>query len=449
VSITDSIGNLLFYAGGSTDALNASTIRAAKVYSYNNFLMQGGDSIVGGGWYYEHVILPIPGQSKMFYLFSSGVTSICGLYYSIIDLNQNGGLGAVTQKNVELLGQSICGVDGLAAIRHANGRDWWVIFRSSNNATDEFYFYLITPFGVLLDHIQHAGDIIQTNIFRIKPSRDGEKISITTADGLLTLFDFDRCTGMLSNERALEHTVVNPAQSPFYWDCELSLNKEFLYVSEYYSHNDSNSYLLQYNLNDTNPTLSRDTLYSIKQPVAAGMLKLGPDNRMYWSCMYETPGTFPYPFPDSVRNMWNENLSFINYPDSLGSASDFHPFSFYLGGKRTYYGLPNNPNYELGPVAGSICDSLINAVHDFATIIPSYNISPNPSHCNLYITQGSKELIKSILVFNSIGQDQSLNYSSVKTGEYLEVNVSSLSPGIYVLEILSDRQKVVKKFVKE
>jgi hypothetical protein len=39
----------------------------------------------------------------------------------------NGGLGAVTQKNVQL--QSFQQVDCINAVKHGNGRDWWVIFR--------------------------------------------------------------------------------------------------------------------------------------------------------------------------------------------------------------------------------------------------------------------------------------------------------------------------------
>ncbi|MBK9424820.1 MAG: hypothetical protein IPN54_11950 [Bacteroidetes bacterium] len=53
------------------------------------------------------------------------------------------------------------------------------------------------------------------------------------------------------------------------------------------------------------------------------------------------------------------NLSVINHPDSLGALCDFQPWSFYLGGKRTYIGLPNNPDYELPALAGSPCDTLV------------------------------------------------------------------------------------------
>ena len=42
----------------------------------------------------------------------------------------------------------------------------------------------------------------------------------------------------------------------------------------------------------------------------------------------------------------------------IGTACGYAPYSFYLGGKRTYYGLPNNPDYDLPALIGSPCDSL-------------------------------------------------------------------------------------------
>ena len=90
--------------------------------------MQNGDSIVGQGWFYELVIVPNPSGNNTFYLFSIGVTNSgdSGLYYSVVDMNLNGGLGAVTQKNIRLQPFKID--DGLTAIKHGNGRDWWLFF---------------------------------------------------------------------------------------------------------------------------------------------------------------------------------------------------------------------------------------------------------------------------------------------------------------------------------
>ena len=62
-----------------------------------------------------------------------------------------------------------------------------------------------------------------------------------------------------------------------------------------------------------------------------------------------------YPYDSTDYYPENMSLSVINQPDQRGGAAacDFQPYSFYLGGKRTYWGLPNNPNYDLGPLAGS------------------------------------------------------------------------------------------------
>jgi hypothetical protein len=67
---------------------------------------------------------------------------------------------------------------------------------------------------------------------------------------------------------------------------------------------------------------------------------------------------WPYPDTSTAYTTINNNLSVINYPDSLGTACDFQPFSFNLGAGRTYFGLPNNPDYELGAWVGSPCDTL-------------------------------------------------------------------------------------------
>ncbi|MBL0052930.1 MAG: hypothetical protein IPP29_16155 [Bacteroidetes bacterium] len=92
-----------------------------------------------------------------------------------------------------------------------------------------------------------------------------------------------------------------------------------------------------------------DTIDTWDKPIGTGALLLAPDDKIYFARAYESQSAFFYiPYADSMRNYINENLSVINEPDSLGVKCDYQPFSFYLGGKRTYYGLPNNPNYELG-----------------------------------------------------------------------------------------------------
>ena len=93
--------------------------------------------------------------------------------------------------------------------------------------------------------------------------------------------------------------------------------------------------------------------------ILAGLLQLGPDDKIYISCFYSANDCgYDYLFCDTTWNNVNTNLSVINSLDSLGAACNFQPFGFNLGGHRTYYGLPNNPNYELKADSGSACDTL-------------------------------------------------------------------------------------------
>ncbi len=99
-SIADTNGSLLFYANTRAGRVGNTT----QVWSNNHQLMQNGDSVVGQGWFYELVIVPNPASDSTYYLFSIGVTNSgdSGLYYSVVDMKLNGGLGEVTQKNIQL-----------------------------------------------------------------------------------------------------------------------------------------------------------------------------------------------------------------------------------------------------------------------------------------------------------------------------------------------------------
>lgn len=445
-SISDSSNNLLFYS--NTRAAMAGL--TGLVWNRNNQVMQNGDSIYGRGWYYEHTIVPNPLGDNTFYLFTGGVTSYCGFYYSVIDLNLNSGLGAVTQKNVELLGQNFCSIDGLSAIKHANGRDWWVMFKSYADTNNLFYFYLISPSGIQLDHTQNIGENLKEGFYRLKPSKDGSKVAVCTVDGYIAIFNFDRCNGYFTNDLFIEPNLIG-SLAPWYWDCELSSNKEFLYVSSLYTNSDSNSYVFQYNLMDTNPSLTRDTIFSIPQPVAGGLLKLGPDNRMYWSCAYETPGTFPYPYPDSVRNVWNGNLSYISYPDSLGTSCDFHPFSFYLGGKRTYYGLPNNPNYELGPIVNSACDTVTSITPISSKQKPELKIFYHSSWQIAFVNaSGLSGKNLQLLVLDLSGKMVYNEISEARNGFFTkDLSMNGLASGMYLITLITEKEKLTSKLVIE
>src|SRR4029079_3425103 len=74
-TISDSLGNLLFYASTpDKDLYLSGYLRLADVYNSNHVKMQGGDSLIGDGWYQELIIIPVQLHSNLFYLFQAGVT---------------------------------------------------------------------------------------------------------------------------------------------------------------------------------------------------------------------------------------------------------------------------------------------------------------------------------------------------------------------------------------
>ena len=424
-SIANENGKLLFYAETRATISGNTTL----VFDTTHQVMQNGNNIVGRGWYQELVIVPNPANDSTYYLFSIGVTSIYGLYYSIIDMRLNNGLGAVTVKNVQL--QSFEQVDCLNAVKHGNGRDWWVLFRkagSLSNGNNDWYSYLITPVSVQNFSIQSIGSLNKTNS------------GYTNLIGLVELYDFDRCSGLLSNPVTIEPEALPSV--PYTWSCEFSPDASKLYVTTA----DDTTYLFQYDLNASNISQSKNTLWTTNYPLyTGGGLKLAPDNKIYLASIYYNGVQFPYPYQDTVYNMYNMNLSVINQPDSLGSACDFQPYSFYLGGKRTYLGLPNNPDYELGALTGSICDTLTSVKE--ITEQNVINIFPNPffNKIALQYQQHSNTKIKEATIFNSMGE---IVFEKKVTQTLYELDLSFLPNGIYFLTIHTEKNTITKKLVK-
>nr|MBK9653856.1 T9SS type A sorting domain-containing protein [Bacteroidota bacterium] len=448
-SIADSTGKLLFYTNTRAGQPSSYT---GLVWNANDSLMENGDSIAGRGWYKQYVVVPAPNLKDIYYLVSAPVTSPDGLYYSIIDMGQDSGRGAVIQKNVQLQGSAFYANDGIAAIKHGNGRDWWVMVKDCYGIKNNiYYFYLVSPTGFLLDHAQAIGDSIKTNILSIEGSDDGSKIALISAMGYISVFDFDRCSGMLSNEISIENEVFLGSLAPWYWDCELSPNKRYLYVSEVYSSFDTTNYLLRFDLQAPNIAASRDTLYAGEESAVAGLIELAPDGKIYWACAYNPPNTFFYPYPDSTHNYITDNLSVINYPDS--SNCDFQPFSFYLGGKRTYYGLPNNPNYGLGRLYGSPCDTL-----QWTNLTPALSKGEGVMQIT-YISAWEKLFVnasglkgKNVTITIYDGRGSAIkNYELKIINGYatIDVDCSGWASGLYVVHLQTEKEMLSKKFVKE
>ena len=111
----------------------------------------------------------------------------------------------------------------------------------------------------------------------------------------------------------------------------------------------------------------------------------------------DLPGNLSYPH-DSI-------LHFIEFPDVKGHACNVKFNQVYLNGRKANSGMPN---YNLGPIDGSICDTLglnvsRNTLEPSAPPLPS--IYPNPS-----VGQGAvliipqPQLTNRIFIYNATGK---------------------------------------------
>ena len=308
---------------------------------------------------------------------------------------------------------------------------------------------MVSPNGISSPLIQDFNNANDVDLQKIIFNTTGDKLMQITLRGFMCEFDFDRCTGILSSPNVIYPEAPN-GNGRYFWEGAYSSNNTVFYIS---TTNVDTTYpygcLLQYDLNAANIPASCDTLDCWHHPVGSGAVRLAPDKKIYFSRAYEWG--FPlFPYPDTVYNTFNMNLSIINSPDSLGSACDYQPHSFYLNGKRTYYGLPLNPDYSLAALTGSICDTLNVGVVDI--------ITNNSSLFVYYDTEWKKVFINAqkltgknveLKIYNLSGQIIYTNFSKTNDGYFThEVNMQSFSSGLYIISLQTEKEKLGKKFVK-
>ena len=231
-TISDSHGEVMIFSNGS------------MVWDRNYEMMQNGDSLLGGASSSQAaLIVPNPSNNGIHYLFTTdhfaGLTvppSDGSLRYNMIDMALNGGNGAVTQKNVFLMGPT---TEKLAAVKHCNGHDTWVV--AHEFGSDAFYSYLVTDAGLnTTPLVQHVGQMHvplyewgegsygYTAIGCMKFSQQGDKLAIASAKGagFAQLFNFDAETGAITDPI----TIRSPWDTA-YFGVEFSPNAENLYLT--------------------------------------------------------------------------------------------------------------------------------------------------------------------------------------------------------------------------
>ena len=448
-SIGDNSG-LIIYSGLIDNTLPNNAV----VWNKYNRIIPNADYLFGSAWYHAGQLIPDPGNDSMIYCFTIGVTSAenYGFYYSTVNYKANNDSGVVIQKNVQL--NNFPAFDALMSVKHGNGRDWWVIFQRwyAPNATvpsDTFYVYLVSQLGISGPFKQNIGSNRKTGGGQLVFNNYGNQFSIVSWMGLIELYNFDRCSGLITSTIPIEQ---EPATAPYphaYTSCAFSPDDSKLYVLDY-SQTNAPSYLYQFDLNSSNIPSSKLAIDSFMDPaMGVAQMKLAPDGKIYISA---TDENFAWPYPDTAYTTINNNLSVINYPDSLGAACDFQPFSFNLGTGRSYYGLPNNPNYELGAWVGSPCDTLSVGVENLQPqpigfFQAWYNHEWDMVHVNASGLKGSKGSLRLVDMDGRVVYEKNI---AVIPGGYVatEIPVNNFASGIYIVSLVTEKETLSYKVGK-
>ena len=258
-SISDSSGNLLFYS------FIYVSYSLTKILTANHTLMPNCTLLQGWGLYNDNLILPKPGSTHEyynFYLRSGG--AIDTTYYALVDMNLNGGLGDIVRKNVPIC--AYYPADCLTAVKHGNGRDWWLIGKLGSNPFtnfNRFFVYLVTPDSVYNPIVQDFGNAKDVAFQKIIWHPNYDRFIVINTRGYTAEFNFDRCSGTIS----LNRDIFTEQQSNFsrvFFDGAYSANGNVLYVSRnsYAGTSGDYGYLLQFDLTAANIAASCDTLDS-------------------------------------------------------------------------------------------------------------------------------------------------------------------------------------------
>jgi gliding motility-associated-like protein len=311
-SISDSLGNLLFY----TDGL--------QVWNRNHVQMPNGFGLNGHPSSTQAaLIVRKPGSNNIYYIFTTDANNgTRGLRFNIVDLDLDGGLGDLSTKNILLYGATC---EKLAGIRHCNMKDVWVVSHDCNS--NGFRTFLITSAGINIEPIMsYAGLVVTggagTAIGQLKGSPDGKRLASAVEHPVnrFELFDFDNATGRISNGMLFPKFSEGVYSVEFSPDC-----------TKLYGVTSAPGSLLQFDLEaggEKEIGASALVIGTTGVSLVFGSLQLGPDGKIY------------------VARGGLNWLGVIRQPNLKGVACDYQVQGILLG-RQCSFGLPNFINsYE-------------------------------------------------------------------------------------------------------
>lgn len=299
-SIANSAGNLLFYTDGVT------------VWNQQHLIMSNGNGLHGSyNSSQSGVIVKQPGNATIYYIFTvDALGGANGLKYSVVDMSQAGGLGAVTIKNVPLFTPSS---EKITGIRHCNGVDVWVVTHGWNN--NVFNAYLLTS-GGLSAPVSSAVGTLHTGwaamIGQMKSSPNGKRIGLGLWSPIhkFELYDFDNSNGAVSNPLILG-TYTDAYGVEFSPD-----------GTKFYGTRDQGNEVYQWDLCAGTGTAVIASVYSVAATYVTGM-QLAPNGKIY------------------VSRYLQQSIGVIDNPNVQGAGCSYANTGQSLAPRMAQYSFPN------------------------------------------------------------------------------------------------------------
>jgi Secretion system C-terminal sorting domain len=410
-SLCDEAGNLLFYSNGCF-IVNAAGAVMDNGAGINPGYIEKLYCPVGGSPYVQGVIaLPGPGSDSLCYVFNLDMSRPYTtadtfldvaperVYYQVIDMSQSGGLGKVIRKNQIAVFDTLAR-GGLKAVRHANGKDWWIIVPKSNSNC--YFITLLTDEGVQKPQLKCVGkpwnDVSSSAQTVFSPN--GRKYMRCNKSNGLHIYDFDTETGDLFNPVFIDF----PTDTFAHGGLAVSANSRLLYVS-------ARRKLLQFDLfaQDIAATKKVVSQWDGVTPLVFYNSALAPDNKIYISAIAS-----------------HKFLHIVHAPDSIGVACRVQQRGLTLPAFN-FATIPNLPHYR---TQANTCDTTAVSVKDNISALYRVSLFPNPVTQEAFITTNSVQTVRDWHLTDVTGRTVH-NGQPDATTDPLRLDVSTLPTGMY------------------
>ena len=363
------------------------------------FLNDPGDSTKAYLFYGQHYTQNYPGI---------GLASLDVLFtYAYLDIPTQ---SLISKGNVILDEHELTARSDMAACRHANGRDWWLI--KPGIYDDENYIGILDPKGVSLEKKSYHGmqHRVHARTFTYFNQHGDKMLRFTPLYRELHAFDFDRCSGELSN--LIVHDLSDSIVVGDWNACNISPDGSKFYFRR------SNGGILQYDLETSEYT-------EIAQLGAAPQLT--PNyKQILLSSRIITEN-------DSIIR----TLSTIYEPNKAGLECNFIMHTDTVLNITNFISPSCFANFRLGKIEGSLCDTVVSSVQSIKE--KSIKVYPNPSNGILNV-EFETEQQHIVNIYNMLGQRVFSTISNKKT-LFIDLSSLNLRSGLLLLEAFNEKNR--------